>query len=96
MIVDHLLCYRDHTCPYLQAHPFVLQDNQPPMDRTPDESPFQQVITSIPEQSLYPSLATMGTSINTALSTSIPFTRKVIKDIEEQQKNPQKYSGRHY
>ena len=23
MRADQLLCYRDHTCPYLQAHPFV-------------------------------------------------------------------------
>ena len=38
----------------------VSQDNQPPMDSTPDESPFQQVIPSIPQQSLYPSLAAMG------------------------------------
>ena len=64
----------------------VSQDNQPPMDSAPDESTFQQVIPSIPQQSLYPSLAAMGTSINTAVSPSIPFTRKVINDIEEQQK----------
>ena len=62
------------------------QDNQQPMDSAPDESPFQQVIPGIPQQSLYPSLAAMGTSINTALSPSIPFTRKVINDIEEQQR----------
>ena len=62
------------------------QDNQPPMDSAPDESPFQQVIPSIPQQSLYPSLAAMGTSINTAVSPSIPLARKVINDIEEQQR----------
>ena len=62
------------------------QDNQPPMDSAPDESPFQQVIPNIPQQSLYPSLAAMGTSINTAVSPAIPFTRKVINDIQEQQK----------
>ena len=56
------------------------------MDSAPDESPFQQVIPSIPQQSLYPSLAAMGTSINTAVSPSIPFARKVINDIEEQQR----------
>ena len=66
----------------------VSQDNQPPMDRAPDESPFQQVTPSIPQQSLYPSLAAMETSINKAVSPSIPFTRKVINDIEEQQKKP--------
>ena len=30
----------------------VSQDNQQPMDSAPDESPFQQVISSIPQQSL--------------------------------------------
>ena len=64
----------------------VSPDNQPPMDSAPDESTFQQVIPSIPQQSLYPSLAAMGTSINTAVSPSIPFARKVINDIEEQQR----------
>ena len=56
------------------------------MDSAPDESPFQRVIPSILQQSLYPSLAAMGTSVNTAVSPSIPFTRKVINDIEEQQR----------
>ena len=64
----------------------VSQDNQPPMDSAPDESPFQQVIPSILQQSLYPSLAAMGTSINTVVSSSMPFTRKVTNDIEEQQR----------
>ena len=64
----------------------VSQDNQPPTDSAPDESPFQKVIPSIPQQSLYPSLAVMGTSRNTVVSPSIPFTRKVINDIEEQQR----------
>ena len=54
------------------------------MDSAPDEFPFQQVIPSIPQQSLYPSLAAMGTSINIAVSPSIPFARKVINGIEEQ------------
>ena len=62
------------------------QDNQQPTYSTPDESPFQQVIPSIPQQSLYPSLAAMGTSVNTAVSQSIPFARKVINDIEKQQR----------
>ena len=63
----------------------VPQDNQQPMDSAPEESPFQQVIPSIQQQSLYPSLAAMGTSVNTVVSPSIPFARKVINDIEEQQ-----------
>ena len=53
---------------------------------TPDKSPFQQVIPSILQQSLYPSLAAMGTSINAVVSPSIPFTRKVINEIEEQER----------
>ena len=64
----------------------VSQDKQPPMESTPDKSPFQQVIPSILQQSLFPSLAVMGTSINTLVSPSIPFARKVINDIEEQQR----------
>ena len=64
----------------------VSQDNQPPTDSAPDESPFQQVIPSILQQSLYPSLAAMGTSINTVVSPYLPFARKVINDIEEQQR----------
>ena len=52
----------------------------------PDESPFQQVIPSILQQSLYPSLAALGTSVNTAVSPPILFSRRVINDIEEQQR----------
>ena len=70
--------------------PHMSQDNQPPMDGAPDESPFQQVIPSIPQQSLYPSLAATGTSINTVASPSIPFARKVINDIEKKQRKPSK------
>ena len=62
------------------------QDNQPPMDSAPDESPFQEAIPNILQQSLYPSLAAMGTTINTTVSPSIPFAGKVINDIEEQQR----------
>ena len=64
----------------------VPQDNQQPTDSALDESPFQQVIPSIPQQSLYPSLAAMGTSLNIAVSPSIPFARKVINDIKKQQR----------
>ena len=56
------------------------------MDSAPDESPFQQVIPGIPQQLLYPSLAAMETSINTVVSLSIPFARKVTNDIEKQQR----------
>ena len=64
----------------------VSQDIQPPMDSDPDKSSFQQVIPSILQQSLYPSFAAMRTSINTVISPSIPFARKVINDIEEQKR----------
>ena len=50
------------------------------------ESSFQQVIPNIPQQSLYPSLAAMGSSSNTALSPSIPLARRVINEIEEHQR----------
>ena len=56
------------------------------MDNVQDESPFQQVIPSIPQQSLYPSLAALGTSLNTDVSPPIPFSRRVTNDIEEQQR----------
>ena len=39
------------------------QGNQQMMDSAPDESSFQQVIPSILQQSLYPSLAALGTSV---------------------------------
>ena len=64
----------------------VLQGNQQMTDSAPDESPFQQVIPSIPQQSLYPSLAALETSVNMAVSPPIPFSRRVINDIEEQQR----------
>ena len=64
----------------------VPQGNQQMTDSAPDESPFQQVIPSIPQQSLYPSLAVLGTSVNTAVSPPIFFSRRVINDIEEQQR----------
>ena len=64
----------------------MLQGNQQTMHSAPDESPFQQVILSILQQSLYPSLAAVGTSVNTVVSPPIPFSRRVINDIEEQQR----------
>ena len=69
MRADHLLCYRDHTYPYLQAHPFAchrLISKQWIVH--PDESPFQQVIPSLSQQLLYPSLTALETSVNMAVS----------------------------
>ena len=60
--------------------------NQQTTEAAEDESPFQQVIPSLSQQSLYPSLAAMGTTINTSISPSIPFSRRVINDIEEHQR----------
>ena len=62
------------------------QGNQQMTDSAPDESPFQQVIPSIWQQSLYPSLASLGTSVSTVVSSPIPFSRRVINDIEQQQR----------
>ena len=62
------------------------QGNQQMTDSAPDESPFQQVIPNIPQQSLYLSLATLRTSVNMAVSPPIPFFRRVINDIKKQQR----------
>ena len=62
------------------------QGNQQTMDSAQDESPFQQVIPNIPKQSLYASLAVLEMSLNTSVSPPIPFSRRVINDIEEQQR----------
>ena len=64
----------------------VPSDNQQTTEATQDESSFWQVIPNISQQSLYPSLVAMGTSINTAISPSIPLSRRVINDIEEHQR----------
>ena len=61
-------------------------DNQQTTEVTQDESSFPQVIPNISQQSLYPSLVAMGTSINTAISPPIPLSRRVINDIEEHQR----------
>ena len=61
-------------------------DNQQTTEAAQDESSFQQVIPNISQQSLYPSLAAMGTSINTAILPRIPLSRTVINDIEENQR----------
>ena len=59
-------------------------DNNQYAEATQDESSFQQVIPNIPQQLLYPSLAAMGSSPNTA--SSIPLARRVINEIEEHQR----------
>ena len=64
----------------------VPSDNQQTTEAAQDESSFQQVIPNISQQSLYASLGAMGTSINTSISPSIPFFRRVIYDIEEHQR----------
>ena len=61
----------------------VPSDNQQTTEAAQDESSFRQVIPNIPQQSLYPSLVAMGTSLNTAISPSIPLSRRVNNDIEE-------------
>ena len=55
-------------------------------EATKDESSFWHVIPNIPQQSLYSSLVAMGSSPNTALSPSIPLSRRVINEIEEHQR----------
>ena len=64
----------------------VPSDNQQTTEAVQDESSFRQVIPNISQQSLYPSLAAMGTSINTSISPSIPFSRRVINDTEQHQR----------
>ena len=61
-------------------------DNQQTTEAAQDEFPFQQVIPNLSQQSLYPSLVAMGTTIKTSVSPSIPFSRRVINDIEECQR----------
>ena len=64
----------------------VPSDNQQTTEATQDEFSFRQVIPNISQQSLYPSLAAMGTSINTAISPPIPLSRRVFNDKEEHQR----------
>ena len=61
-------------------------NNQQTTEAAQDELSFRQVIPNIPHQLLYPSLAVMGSSPNTALSPSIPLSRRVIYEIEEHQR----------
>ena len=67
-------------------------DNQQTTEAAQDKSSFRQMIPNISQQLLYPSLAAMGTSINTSVSPSIPFSRTVINDIEEHQRGSLKDS----
>ena len=64
----------------------IPSDNQQTTEAAQDKSSFQQVIPNISQQSLYPSLAATGTSINTAISPPIPLSRRVINDIKEHQR----------
>ena len=61
-------------------------DNNQYTEAAQEELSFWQVIPNILQQSLYPSLAAMGSSPNKALSPSIPLTRRVINKIEEHQR----------
>ena len=61
-------------------------DNQQTTEAALDESPFQQVIPNLSQQSLYPSLVAMETIKSTSTCPSIPFSRKVINDMEECQR----------
>ena len=72
--------------PLLMSAPIcVLQADQHSTGSTQDEPSFQQLLFSGIQQSLYPSLTAMGTGVNTAVSPLMPFSRRVINDIEEQQ-----------
>ena len=64
----------------------VPSDNQQTTEDAQDELSFSQVNPNIPQQSSYPSLAAMGTSLNTAILPSIPLSRRVINDMEEHQR----------
>ena len=82
--------------PALMQGPYVPLSTSTPVHASPDniqyteaaeaESSFWQVIPNILQRSLYPSLATMGSSPSTASSPSIPLARRVINEIEEHQR----------
>ena len=74
-------------CVHYQPAPVhASSENNQYTEATQDKSSFWQVIPNIPQQMLYPSLATMGSSPNTALLPSIPLARRVINEIEEHKK----------
>ena len=60
--------------------------NQQAADSAQEDSPYQQVIPGIPPHSLYPALAALSTSTETAITPPIPLSRRAINDIEEQQR----------
>ena len=64
----------------------VPSDSQQTTEAAQYKSSFPQVIPNISQQSLYPSLVAIGTSINTAILPPIPLSRRVINDIEEHQR----------
>ena len=70
------------TSTLVQAH----VSNQQSTKMIQEETSFRQVLANIPQQSLYPSSAAMGTSINTSVSPAIPFSQKVIKDSKNCQR----------
>ena len=55
--------------------------NQQATQDAHEETSYRQVLHNISQQSLYPSLAAMGTLINTSVSPEIPFSRRVIKTL---------------
>ena len=73
--------------PLSTSTPICMQPaNQLTTDSALEESPYQQVIPGIPPQLLYPSLSALGTGSDLAMTSPIPFSRRVINDIEEQQR----------
>ena len=80
------MVHRPHVPLSTTAPVHVPSYNQQTTETTQDETTFQQVIPNISQQSLYPSLVAMETSINTSISPSIPFSRRIINDIEGHQR----------
>ena len=80
------MIHRPHVPLSISTPVCMPSDNQQTTDATQDETSFQQVIPNISQQSFYQSLVAMGTSINTSVSPSIPFSRRVINDKEEHQR----------
>ena len=73
--------------PLSTSTPVCMPSNkQQTTEAAQDESPFQQVIPNLSQQSLYPSLVAMGIIIKTSISPSIPFSRRDINDTEECQR----------
>ena len=60
--------------------------NQQPADSAHEGSLYQQVIPGIPPHSLYPTLVALRTGTELAIAPPIPFSRRIINDIEKQQR----------